>query len=107
MYGGQEADSFNDVAITESNECIAVGYHYVNRRDQHACVVKYNKDGTVAWENKYENMLKSEITAVSLCENDIIVVGYTYNNTDNFEVKGAADIYVARYTLASFDSLNL
>lgn len=99
MYGGQNADSFNDVAITDSNECIAVGYSYGDRGAQYASIVKYNKDGTVAWENKYENMKGSELTSVVLHENDVIVVGSTYNGTDNFEVKGAADIYVARYTL--------
>jgi len=107
-YGGKYADFFYDVVATEDGGYIAVGeinssipngvvdQNYQTKTD--GVIVKFNQNGEIEWEDRYIGNLSDSYSGVTITKNgDIIVVGYSYSNTDDVTVKGSYDAIIVSY----------
>ncbi len=82
--GGSETDVYSSV-IAVRDGYVAVGYSYSkdaseqeNNDGSDAIIVKYNKDGTVAWSH-YAGVLDSIYNSVIAVPDGYLVIGYSYN----------------------------
>lgn len=92
-YVDEEENSFKDICKAKDGGYVAVGDKNIG------FIVKYNADGTIAWQDEYgtDGTLFWSITAV---EDGYIVGGSIDDGTfEGLDLKGASDALIVKYNL--------
>ncbi len=105
-YGGNKADVFSSVALTNDDGFVAVGYSQssdiegiTNKGSWDAIIVKYDKDGNMLWQKNYEGNINDYYRAVILTKDEgFIAVGCSNStNIEGITNKGSQDALIVKY----------
>ena len=108
QFGGSRADNFLAVTAASDGGCVAVGRSasrdrtmskLSNNGGYDAIMVKYNADGSIAWQSVVHGLLDDCFTGVCATEDGYALAGYTNSSNSDFRKvgnRGGTDAFLVR-----------
>ena len=108
QFGGSRVDNFLAVTAASDGGCVAVGRSasrdrtmskLSNNGGYDAIMVKYNADGSIAWQSVVHGLLDDCFTGVCATEDGFALAGYTNSSNSDFRKvgnRGGTDAFLVR-----------
>ena len=85
-YEGEYNPTYNSFLILNNDEFIVAGSYAIDKEEEYygpyGLITKYDKDGNILWEKKYENVGSFKDIALT-SDNEYVVHGSNMNDEDN------------------------
>jgi len=95
IYGGEQEDRLNDVAVADKNEIIVTGYSRSKGKNGYEdfWTIKLNGKGEIIWEQTFGEISADKATGIVNYENGILAFGETSSRETNSD-----DILLVNYS---------